>query len=230
VKETKSTKAYRLRQLGTKELQTFEFSFTPNAVTSTHLRWFGKDELALLEVLIRRTEYLDLILPCLETKDAICFLEWSRSELEILVEQVTKKEARPSIATEKVAGHIYSIYGPPKAKDRQLVFIRRSGGAVTYESEWPGLQSQEVIRMLIGRMRHIGRYLGRHSVKMIVWTLRMSLSSYELRAERRKNERVNRQSDNHDDCVRYKPWRHDYFLSSTIENMKIGDDGHIITD
>lgn len=228
MKEAKSTKAYTLNQLGTSEKQTFEFCFTPRSITGSNARWFGKDELALLEALIKRTKYLDSILPCLETKDAVCFLEWSKTELEILTEKITKKKAMPFVNTEKVKGHIYSIYGPPKARSRQLTFICRSSEAITYEREWPGLQSQEVIRMLIARTRHIGHYLDKKSVKVIVWALRMSLLCYEFRAKRRKEEKVNRKDQNHDDLVRYKPWRHDYFLSSTIENMKVGSDGHII--
>jgi hypothetical protein len=228
MKETLGTKVYVLNQLGTKSKQKFEFSFTPESVTSKKRAWFGKDELALLEMLILRTKYLYSILPCLETKDAICFLEWSRDELELLTEQVSKKEAVAYATFEKVKGHIYNISGPAKTRDRQLIFIRRSGGAISYDREWPGIQSQEIIRMLIARIKHLGRYLDKKSVEMIVWTLRMTLFCYEFRAKRRKEEEVNRKADDHDDGERYKPWRHDYFLDGTIENMKVGTDGHII--
>ena len=46
-------------------------------------------------------------------------------------------------------GHIYVIKRQPPFRDICLTFVKRSGGAITYVKEWPGIQTQAVMRALI---------------------------------------------------------------------------------
>jgi hypothetical protein len=46
-------------------------------------------------------------------------------------------------------GHIYQLIIPGTSETYTLKFVKRSGGAVTYVVEWPGLQTQAVMRALI---------------------------------------------------------------------------------
>lgn len=49
-------------------------------------------------------------------------------------------------------GHIYDVPLPRTNKKARLTFIKRSGGAITYAKEWPGIQTQAVMRAVI---RHL---------------------------------------------------------------------------
>jgi hypothetical protein len=61
-------------------------------------------------------------------------------------------------------GHIYDLTKVESNEPMRLTFVKRSGGAVQYEREWPGIQTQAVMRAVIehlhalridpGRKRH----------------------------------------------------------------------------
>lgn len=134
-------------------------------------------------------------------------------------------------------GHIYELeelgedqYG----KDTQtLTFVKRSGGAVHYDHEWPGLQTQEVLRALIDRTEYLDAIIPCTESQSAAYHLRMALFFYEARAHRRKQEGKNRKQPEHDDTERPKPWREfDFadvpFSEHDIELRPIGPDGHII--
>lgn len=226
---TKNTRSYQLKQLGTIKKQVFYFLFTPTSVTKRNRKLLGKDELALLQILILRSKYLDSVLPCLETKDAIAFLQFAEIELRSAIESFSKIEAAGFNVHEVVPGHIYVIFGPNNTVKRKVTFVRRSGGAITYKREWPGLQSQEVMRMLILRLKYISKFLGYELFEMTIYALRMALFNFERRAELRKLEGVNRGPYFHNEVARYKSWRTNPFLTGVIENMRTGPDGHIVT-
>lgn len=54
------------------------------------------------------------------------------------------------------AGHIYLITHNSVSEERKLTFVKRSGGAVTYPVEWPGIQTQAVMRALIDFLSYSG--------------------------------------------------------------------------
>lgn len=232
MEETMSALTYHLDQLGTREKQSFVFSKTPSAVTSKSLWLFGKDELALLEILILRTQYLKAVLPCHESKDAIAFLLEAENSLHTLVETVLRRATKGYTLFEKIPGHVYLISGLPGSAIRTLTFVCRSGEAITYNQEWPGVQSQEVMRMLIARLKHLGLYLNDNSINETIAWIREAFYQYELRAWRRKQEKVNRRDADHDDTERHRAWRSEAdgvpFSSHNIESFKTGSDGHII--
>lgn len=198
-------------------------------------------------------------------------------------------------------GHIYRL------DDGQILkFVKRGGGAIQYPQEWPGIQTQAVMRALIhylatgeehphfrwrynlwqlgssetapltiykipqiyeialilkDRSEYLngilecvetndaiywldevcirmtrGRYASNSpEVYDIADCVRMALWSYEARAYRRKQEKVNREEPAHDDTARMKAWR-DHPASDVpfgpveIELRPIGPDGHIVGD
>lgn len=224
MKVSQSGRAYSLNQLGSDNKQTFEFVTTP---CSIRRQWFGKDELGLLHALILRSTYLNGVLPCAETEDAIALLKEAHKELS---HKFAGHTIASPIVIEKVKGHVFVITGTKTVDTRTLTFIRRSGGAVRYEREWPGLQSQEVMRMLIHRLMSINKAQGRQLFNLELYFIRTALFMYEVRAQRRKVERVNRERPSHDDQTRLRPWRAEAQAVQTIERLKTGLDGHIIAN
>ena len=133
-------------------------------------------------------------------------------------------------------GHVYLLdtfgkNGKLKRKAK-LRFIKRSGGAITHPNEHPGLNTQEVLRALIERSEFLDDVLECDETKDAIYHLRMALYMYELRAWRRKQEKVNKLEPAHDDSERPRPWReHPHeapFSEHMIEERETGDDGHII--
>jgi hypothetical protein len=129
-------------------------------------------------------------------------------------------------------GHIYDLTQLGGGVQR-ISFVKRSGGAITYEAEWSGVQSQEVIRMLIDRTKYLRDILSSVETEDAIYHLRMALFMYEVRAYRRKQEGVNRREPSHDDSERPRPWRARPFEDIPfdefeIELRPIGPDGHIV--
>ncbi len=52
-------------------------------------------------------------------------------------------------------GHIYKINFKNTKDSISLKFVKRGGGAVQYQEEWPGIQTQAVMRMLIEHLEFI---------------------------------------------------------------------------
>lgn len=52
-------------------------------------------------------------------------------------------------------GHIYELRQLGDEETQTLKFVKRSGGAVHYDKEWPGMQTQEVLRALIDRTQYL---------------------------------------------------------------------------
>lgn len=113
-----------------------------------------------------------------------------------------------------------------------LIFVKRSGGAVQYDHQHPGLQTQSVIRALIDRSKYLNSIIPCKETEDAIWALREALYAYEARAYRRKMQKLNRKAPNHDDDYDLKAWRERRsddipFGIDKIEELPIGDDGHI---
>ena len=179
----------------------------------------------ILFALIDRTEYLNRILPCNETGDALIFLQMALSMYTVK----TPPEKKVTVAVE---GHIYEIRGHDDLV-QTLTFVRRSGGAITYPTEWPGTQVQEVLRMIIIHTRIISNKPLKQEVSELLTYLRNAIYMYEARADRRKKEDKNTTDGRHDDTERPRGWRYMPFpdvpfTPDNIEDLPIGEDGHII--
>lgn len=130
-------------------------------------------------------------------------------------------------------GHIYELSQLGTAEPFTLKFVKRSGGAIRYEEEWPGLQVQEVLRALIDRSIYLDNVIPCTETQDAIYHLRMALFMYEVRAWRRKQEGKNRKQPAHDDTARPREWREFPFedvpfTEHQIELRPIGADGHII--
>ncbi len=127
-------------------------------------------------------------------------------------------------------GHVYRLENLGGVDEQVLIFIKRSGGAITYEEEWPGLQVQEVLRVLIDRTKYLYNILPCLETQVALKNLRMSLYWYEVRAYRRKKEKLNKTEGLHNDLdTIYNQYASDFPITEVdIENRDIGEDGHII--
>lgn len=122
-------------------------------------------------------------------------------------------------------GHIYELQ-ELGGGIQTVTFIKRSGGAVRYDKEWSGLQTQEVLRALIDRTKYLHSILPCKETECAEKHLRLALFEYEKRAYRRKQEGVNRTTCTHDDSdENVVP-----FSEKEIELRPVGEDGHIILD
>ncbi len=129
-------------------------------------------------------------------------------------------------------GHIYELQQLGSARTQLITFVKRSGGAVEYDREWPGLQTQEVLRALIDRTQYLIGVLPCVESEDAVYHLRMALWNYETRAWRRKQGKLNRKKPEHDDTERSRAWRKRTFADVPfnehgIELRPIGADGHL---
>ena len=97
------------------------------------------------------------------------------------------------------AGHIYELAELGSDETQTLRFIKRSGGAIAYDQEWAGVQTQEVLRVLIRRTLYLNAVIPCKESNNAVWHLRMSLWEYEARAYRRKLAQLNRKDGQHPD-------------------------------
>lgn len=128
-------------------------------------------------------------------------------------------------------GHIYEC-NQLGGGTQVITFVKRSSDAVFYEIEWVGLQTQEVLRALIDRTKFLNTILPCSETDEALYHLRMALYWYEVRAYRRKKEKVNRTKSPHRD-VPSDYLRGEYpgdipFTEVDIEYREIGEDGHII--
>lgn len=143
-------------------------------------------------------------------------------------------------------GHIYRLWQLGSDEEIEVKFPKRSGGAIQYPEEWPGVQSQEFYRMLIKRTLYLNSIIECNESHSAIWHSRSALWEYEARAWRRKQEKKNRKSPQHDDSERVRPWRqnpandvpfglfnivYNSILEQEeeiwIEDLPIGEDGHI---
>lgn len=179
----------------------------------------------VLRVTIHRSRYLHAVLACVETLDAIAFLD---AALCVCAESWLCPTPDFTVVDE---GHIYAARQPDGSVD-ELRFVKRSGGAIRYPTEWPGVQTQEVLRALIAHTDCLQCDGPDGSLAAVADSIREALYRYELRAWRRKQERANRTELAHDDTERPHPWRKEPdgapFSSRNIESRPVGADGHII--
>lgn len=123
-------------------------------------------------------------------------------------------------------GHVYLLDHVEGAGQEKLVFMKRSSGAVQYDHEYSGLNTQTVLRCLIDRTEHLNALLPAKETEDALYHLRMALFNYEARAWRRKQQALNRQRPEHDsEFDRYEDVP---FTEYLIEKLPVGPDGHIV--
>lgn len=130
-------------------------------------------------------------------------------------------------------GHIYELWQLGCEESQRLVHVKRSGEAVQYKQEYPGVQTQEVLRAEIDRCKYLNSIIPCTETEDAIYYLRMALFMFEVRAWRRKQSNLNRKRPEHDDTQRAKTWyENPYydipFNEHEIELRPIGPDGHIM--
>lgn len=129
-------------------------------------------------------------------------------------------------------GHIYELDQLGDNNKQYIKFIKRSSEAVHYDQEWSGLQTQEVLRVLIDRTIFLDSILECAETKEAIVHLRMALYMYEVRAYRRKLEHKNLTDKSHIDTntPHYNPvmCEDTPFDYRVIEEYNKGIDEHIL--
>lgn len=129
-------------------------------------------------------------------------------------------------------GHKYLLDQLGTEEKHVLKFLKRSGKIIEHEDEHPGLQTQEVLRVLIDRTEYLNSLIPCAESQDAAYHLRMALYMYEVRAYRRKMENVNRQDGLHEDQAipnAYRDAELDIpFSWADIEELDIGEDGHVV--
>ncbi len=186
---------------------------------------------SVIMALMERNRYLYDVIGCVETDDAYFYLEENLNLFQCSgLFNISTMRLEETLRVLD-AGHLYGIsqnFGNPHV----LTFIKRSGGAIKYEKEWPGVQSQEVARALI-RYTSCAKEITEPLKTEICDNFRKFIFMYEVRAYRRKVEKVNRLKPAHNDSISPKAWRENNFSDvpfnwGNIEQRSIGKDGHIL--
>ena len=95
------------------------------------------------------------------------------------------------------AGHKYALQHLDDAGEQILTFVKRSGGPVQHETEYPGTTTQEVIRALIDRTKYVDYLLPCQENKTALLLLRGALYWLERRAFLRKQQQLARVNQAH---------------------------------
>jgi hypothetical protein len=126
-------------------------------------------------------------------------------------------------------GHVYAMpqLGVLKrdpyddSRFQEMRFLKRSGGAIQYEDEWDGLQTQTVMRVLIDRTRYLYNVLPCDESLRAIRHLQNALWEYEARAFRRKIQSLNREQPAHEENILIP------FSPMECETHPLGRDGHL---
>ena len=124
-------------------------------------------------------------------------------------------------------GHKYELDHVVTNGHEKITFIKRSGKQVQHDEQYPGTNSQELLRVLIDRTKYLNDQLTCDESGDILYYLRQALFIYEARAYRRKEQGHNRKDANHiANGERYKDIP---FTEMLIEMLPTGVDGHILS-
>lgn len=112
----------------------------------------------------------------------------------------------PNGIFEQETGHTYWLANVPftplggeeHGNFQSIVFLKRSSKMITHLSEHGGTNTQNVIRALIRRSIYLNGVQECPETLDAIQYLRMALYSYELRAWRRKQDKMNRQAGLHE--------------------------------
>jgi len=131
-----------------------------------------------------------------------------------------------------VPGHLYEVPYLESRGSLLVRFIRRSSAMIRHSLEWPGVNTQELIRVLIDRTRYLHQVGPCDETANAMYWLTMALYEYEARAWRRKQQRLNKGADPQAETDRVDISRQFYrdvpFKPEQVLHMKVGSDGHVI--
>lgn len=119
-------------------------------------------------------------------------------------------------------GHVYDLDQIGRVPTMRLEFLKRSGDLIQHEDEHGGVICQEVMRVLIDRLKYLNDLIPCVETELALDHTRTALYEMECRAWRRKQQEVNRMDLTHDSFTKVPPW-----IVGLIESYAVGDDGHI---
>jgi len=133
-----------------------------------------------------------------------------------------------------VPGHLYRVPYLEHSGYLLVRFIRRSSDMVSHPLEWSGINTQELIRVLIDRTEYLNALGPCEESENAIYWLTMALYEYEARAWRRKQQKLNKRADAQADVDRVNSTREFYrdvpFTPQEILDMRVGPDGHVIIE
>jgi len=133
-----------------------------------------------------------------------------------------------------VPGHLYRVPYLEHPGFLLVRFIRRSSDMVCHPLEWPGVNTQELIRVLIDRTEYPNSLGPCEESENAIYWLTMALYEYEARAWRRKQQLLNKRADPQAVTDRVDASRQFYrdvpFTPQEVLDLPVGSDGHVIVE
>lgn len=131
-----------------------------------------------------------------------------------------------------VPGHLYEVPYLESQGSLLVRFIRRSSDMVQHPLDWPGINTQELIRVVIDRTEYLhGIGPCDESANAVYW-LTMGLYEYEARAWRRKQQHLNKKAEPQASTAEVDISRQFYqdvpFTPQEVLDLPVGRDGHVI--
>lgn len=129
-------------------------------------------------------------------------------------------------------GHFYKVPNLEAPGEQEIQFIKRSSKMITHPDEYAGTNTQEVIRVVLDRTKYLNSIGPCVESEDAIWYLRMALYSYEARAYRRKQQKLNREAGAEGEVGNVNATRDGFddipFNEYEIELRPTGPDGHIV--
>lgn len=145
------------------------------------------------------------------------------------------------------SGHIYELKHLDGKGKQRLTFLKRSSKMIDYgKDEHAGTNTQELFRVIIDLLQVAqdrSQYLNDVQTcaetedavaccETAIQDVRKALYSYEVRAYRRKQAKLNKQAGKHNDEGNITADRTSFkdipFSADKIEELTVGKDGHIL--
>lgn len=131
-------------------------------------------------------------------------------------------------------GHLYRVPNLEAAGCQVIRFIKRSSAMIQHPKEHSGVNTQEVIRVLIDRTDYLYDVGPCEETADAAYYLRMALWCYEARAYRRKQQKLNKAAPTRAEPGDVNATRDGFddipFNEQHIEQRPTGPDGHIILE
>lgn len=129
-------------------------------------------------------------------------------------------------------GHLYMVPNLEQSGHQFVRFIRRSSAMIKHPTDYPGCNTQDIIRVCIDRTKYLNSVGGSEETQNAVHWLRMALYEYESRAWQRKQQGVNKSAEPQAQTDRINAHRDGYrdipFSEYEIESKPVGIDGHLL--
>lgn len=129
-------------------------------------------------------------------------------------------------------GHLYLVPNQEGPGWQTIRFLKRSSKMIQHPEEWPGIVTQDLIRVAIARTEYLYEVGPCEETANTLHWLKMALYEYEARAWRRKQQKLNREANPEaatGDVAAHREYYEDVpFTPDSLLDLPIGEDGHVI--